>query len=291
MAPASQIALPPLIRRGEGIVSDATVSRQVRLGTLVPVLPGVHLRADVAGVADWRAAAVSAWRPDATLCGAIAAHLSFWRELPVTTIEVAYHTSLRRSGFSFQRRTVPLDLVIHRGATRLTAPALTALDLAVATDGDSIDNVLRSKVARIDDLRAALAAIPGRIGNRERRRLLLESRAEPWSVAERLAHKILHQAGITGWLANRPVVLDGQTYFLDIAFPGIRLVLEIDGREFHTKSDVFESDRRRQNDLVLARFTVLRFTYRRLVDEPDQVLADVRAGIQLARLRRQLEGF
>jgi very-short-patch-repair endonuclease len=151
--------------------------------------------------------------------------------------------------------------------------------------------VLRSRVARIEDLRAALAATPARTGNRERRRLLLQSRAEPWSMAERLAHRILHQAGITGWLANRPVVLGGRTYFLDIAFPGIRLVLEIDGREFHAKADVFESDRRRQNDLVLARFTVLRFTYRRLVEEPDQVLAEVRAGIELARLRRQLEGF
>jgi len=68
-------------------------------------------------------------------------------------------------------------------------------------------------------------------------------------------------------------------------------VIEIDGRQFHIGADVFESDRRRQNALVLRHWTVLRYTYRRLVEEPDQVVAEIRAGIQLARLRSQLEGF
>ena len=288
---AQKLMLPPLIRRGEGIVSPATVSRASTAGGLVQVLPGVHLRADVATIPAWRAAAVSAWRPDSVLLGEIAGHLTFWRELVPTTIEVAQHTTLHRSGFRFVRREIPSDLVVYQGSTRLSAPALTALDLAVATDGESIDNVLRAKMARIDDLEGALAMTPGRVGNRDRRQLLLDSGAEPWSVAERLSHKILRAAGITGWRANRPVVLDGQTYFLDIAFWPIRLVIEIDGRQFHIGADVFESDRLRQNALVLRRWTVLRFTYRRLVEEPEQVLAEIRAGIELARLRRQLEGF
>lgn len=286
-----KILLPPLIRRGEGVVSPATVSRASAAGGLVQVLPGVHLRADVAGIPAWRAAAVSAWRPDAVLFGQIAGHLTFWRELMPRTIEVAQHTTLRRPGFTFQRRSIPADLVGSRGQTLLTIPALTALDLAVPTDGEAIDNVLRAKMARIQDLEAALAMMPGRPGNRDRRRLLLDSRAEPWSVAERLAHKILHAAGITGWRANGPIVLDGNRYFLDIAFWPIRLVIEIDGRQFHIGPDVFETDRLRQNSLVLRHWTVLRYTYKRLVEEPERVLAEIRAGIELATLRKQLEGF
>ena len=288
---APKILLPPLIRRGEGTVSDATVSRHAATGELVQLFPGVHLRRDVVASPAWRAAAVSAWRPDAVLLGEIAGHLTFWRELTPITIDVAQRTTLQRSGFRFVRRSIPSDLVIYQGSTRLTAPALTALDLAVSSDGESIDTVLRSKMARIQDLEAALAMTPGRPGNRDRRRLLLDSRAEPWSVAERLSHKILRAAGITGWRANRPIMLDGHTYFLDIAFWQIRLVIEIDGRQFHIGADVFESDRRRQNALVLRHWTVLRYTYRRLVEEPDQVVAEIRAGIQLARLRSQLEGF
>lgn len=278
--------IPPLVRRGEGILSPAAVSRHVTAGRLVPILPGVHLRTDVATSTLWRAAAAAAWRPDSVLFGEIAAHLTFWKELQVDSIAVAHHTTLQRPGFRFQRRAIPPELTAHRGEMRLTVPALTALDLAVATDGSSIDHVLRSRTARISELREALAGTPHRSGNARRRRLLLDSRAEPWSAAERLAHTMLHSAGIDGWRANLPVVLRGQTYFLDVAFRHLRLVLEIDGREFHTGSQVFESDRVRQNALVLSHWTVLRFTYRRLVEEPQDVLSEIRAGIALARSRR-----
>jgi len=262
------------------------MSRLVRCGDMVPVLPGTHLRADVAQVPEWRAAAVTAWRSDAVLCGSFAAASTFWRECQVRTIDVACDTTVRRPGFSFQRRRIPSELLLWRGETRMTTPALTAVDLAPATDGESIDAVLRSKMATIRDLADALAATPNRRGNRDRRKLLLDSRAEPWSVAERIAHRILHGANIHGWRANLPVLLDGRRYFLDIAFRAIKLVIEIDGREFHTLPDVFESDRDRQNALVLDGWVMLRLTYRMLVDRPDYVLATVRSGMELARRLR-----
>ncbi|WP_156252249.1 endonuclease domain-containing protein [Pseudactinotalea terrae] len=283
--------LPRLVRRGQSYLSPSTVSRLATAGELVGVLPGTYLRADVAANPFWRAAAAAAWRPDAILFGSIAASLTFWRELPVSQIDVACETTLQRPGYRFERRAIPSDLVINRGESLLTHPALTALDLAVPTDGDAIDNVLRSKMVRISDLQEALAATPYRRGNRARRRLLLDSRAEPWSTAERLAHKILHAAGITGWCANEPIALDGHEYFLDIAFKGIKLVIEVDGYEFHTDRTVFESDRDRQNSLQLARWTVLRYTYRRLRDDPDNVLRQIRAGIELARHRTELESL
>jgi very-short-patch-repair endonuclease len=256
---------------------------------MVPVLPGTHLRADVASMPVWRAAAVSAWRPDAVLCGTFAAAATFWRECRVGRIDVACDTTVRRPGFNFERRRIPNELLLWRDETRMTMPALTALDLAVATDGESIDAVLRSKMATIRDLNDALVATPNRRGNRDRRRLLLDSRAEPWSVAERIAHRILHDARISGWRANLPLQLDGQRYFLDIAFRAIRLVIEIDGREFHTLPDVFESDRDRQNALVLDGWVVLRLTYRMLVERPDYVLTTIRSGIRLARRLRALD--
>lgn len=283
------LRLPVLSRRGDGALSDATASRHVAAGHLVPVLPGVHLRADVASDPQWLAAAAISWRCDATLVGAIAASQTFWPELTVDAVDVACKTTVKRPGFRFERRTIPSELVVYRGSARLSAPALTALDLAIGTDGASIDNVLRSKMVRIEDLHAALAATPYRSGNQDRRRLLLDSRAEPWSYAERVAHKILHTASIDGWVANRPIVLDGQRYFLDIAFDAIKLVIEIDGREFHTLPDVFETDRVRQNALVLAGWTVLRYTYGQLVNEPNWVLGQIRAGMALARHRAELE--
>ena len=56
-------------------------------------------------------------------------------------------------------------------------------------------------------LHRAMELTAARAGNQTRRQLLLDSRDEPWSEAERLFHRLLREAGITGWKANQPVVL------------------------------------------------------------------------------------
>jgi hypothetical protein len=48
----------------------------------------------------------------------------------------------------------------------------------------------------------------------------------------------------------------------DFAWPEFRLLVEIDGYEFHRGWDAFVSDRRRQNGLELVGWTVLRYTAR-----------------------------
>ena len=47
---------------------------------------------------------------------------------------------------------------------------------------------------------------------------------------------------------------------VDLAFLAARIALEYDGRAVHERTDVFARDRRRQNELVQAGWTVLRFT-------------------------------
>ena len=115
--------------------------------------------------------------------------------------------------------------------------------------------------------------------------LLLDSRDEPWSEAERLCHRLLREADVTRWKANRPVT--GQTV---ASSPRRRLhreamlVLEIDGRLHELdREDIFENDRYRQNALVLNGWHVLRFTWRMLVDQPDLVIASVRSALERFR--------
>jgi very-short-patch-repair endonuclease len=128
-------------------------------------------------------------------------------------------------------------------------------------------------------MHAALDLTKGRAGNSKRKELLLESRDEPWSEAERQFHRLLRAAGITGWRANRPVLLDGLNVYPDVVFRRERLVIEIDGREFHSDPEVFETDRRRQNLFVLNGWRVLRLTWRMIQDEPDQLIAMVREAV------------
>lgn len=122
-----------------------------------------------------------------------------------------------------------------------------------------------------------------RLGNPLRRRLLLDSRDEPWSAAERLAHRLLREAKITGWNGNLAVRCRGHLYYLDIAFEGSRLVIEIDGRLHEDDPAIFENDRLRQNDLAVSGWQVLRFTWRMLVDDPDYVMATILAALELSR--------
>ncbi|GAB2607018.1 endonuclease domain-containing protein [Pseudactinotalea suaedae] len=275
------IAIPHLVRMGENQMSTSAVSRHAAAGRLVQFLPGTYLRRDVVSDPHWRATAVAAWRPDAVIVGAAAAAATFWPEIDVGELEVACRATVHREGLRFLRRDIPPELVTVSGGLRLTHPALTALDLTPVHGGDAIDRVLRSRQARIEDLRGALAATTRRRGNPERRRLLLESRAEPWSAAERLAHRMLHAAGITGWRANVPISLEGHRYFLDVAFTDRKLAVEIDGREVHSLPDVFESDRIRHNALELADWMVLHVTYRMLVENPEYVLTTIRRAITL----------
>lgn len=252
-----------------------------RQGHLRSVLPGIYAPPESAGDRLVRIQALTRFEPDAVLTGVTAAQLSFWPGLRGEVVECASTRQLRpRPGFVFRRRVIPADLIDERGAIRLTAPALTALDLCEAVGGDGIDHVLRGRAATLSQLRQAFDLTRGRRGNLLRGQLLLDSRDEPWSAAERRAHRLLRDAGIVGWVANHPVRLAGKRYYLDIAFPGLLLVVEIDGRLHEDDSDVFENDRLRQNQLVLAGWTVLRFTWRMLMTEPEAVIAAVRDAIQ-----------
>ena len=168
---------------------------------------------------------------------------------------------------------------MERDGLRVTSPDLTALDLCDQLGGDAIDQVLRTRTGTLDRLHEALRLSGYRAGNVDRRGLLLDSRDEPWSAAERLCHRLLRAARITGWRANLPVDLRGERYYLDVGFAALRLVVEIDGRLHQTDPELFESDRWRQNVLVLEGWTVLRFTWRMLEDHADQVVAMIEEAI------------
>ena len=56
---------------------------------------------------------------------------------------------------------------------------------------------------------------------------------------------------------------------VDFAYPGIRLIIELDGRKWHSTLDAFEEDRLRDNLAQLAGWRVLRITYRMLSEQPD----------------------
>ena len=207
------------------------------------------------------------------MASSAAAKVTFWPKLPVAQVEIAVSTRKgNHRGLRIARRRIPPELISEVQGIRVTSPALTALDLSVTLGGNAIDTVLRTRAATLDQMHEALALVPSRRGNADRRMLLLDSRGKPWSEAERDLHRLLREAGIDGWQGNYGFELLSGVYWIDVAFEKLRLAIEVDGWEFHQTEEAFESDRWRQNDLVLAGWIVLRFTAKMIRDHPQIVL-------------------
>jgi very-short-patch-repair endonuclease len=285
---ASRAEIDRLLAEDGGLIARrghpelvATIEWLVHRGELVALLPGVYATAVAAVDPLSRMRATSLWEPNAVLTHEAAASLTFWPDIRVPRICCAAPTrTARRHGWQISRRPIPAELIVERRGLRCTAPAVTALDLVDTHGGDAIDTLLRSRQGTLEDLHMALISCAGRRGNARRRQLLIESRTNPWSAAERRAHRLLHQEAIEGWTANYPIAICGHPYWVDIAFPAHKLAIEIDGREFHEGAEVFESDRYRQNDLINAGWRVLRFTPHMLAHRPAIVVATIRRALE-----------
>ena len=97
------------------------------------------------------------------------------------------------------------------------------------------------------------------------------------SAGERRLTELLRAARITGWEANAEIRDgDGLIGVGDVVFASAKLVVEVDGLAFHVTPERFQRDRQRQNRLVAAGWTVLRFTWRDLTERPSYVVASVR---------------
>jgi very-short-patch-repair endonuclease len=81
-------------------------------------------------------------------------------------------------------------------------------------------------------------------------------------------------------------VLSDSTFYVDVMFRHLKLVIEVDGRLYHTGAEAFEADRWRQNLLVLEGWCVLRFTWAMIEERPEKVIAMVRKAIEILTARR-----
>lgn len=103
------------------------------------------------------------------------------------------------------------------------------------------------------------------------------------SPAELQLHILLSAAQITRWEAGvRLFDADGLIGVVDVCFPFDRVVIEVDGfRAYAVGKSVadFERERRRANRLSLAGYLVLHTTWDRLVNHPEQVIAEIRQAL------------
>lgn len=188
------------------------------------------------------------------------------------------------------RRRVPGRLISHPdpaiqhlGLWNVAAPSVAVVDMLRFLDLDVAMSLghraLQTGVVSVTGLQQAVVELRGRGGLRQLRDITSALATGSHSLAEQRLVRLLSNAAVVGWLANLRVRIGRTTVVIDIAFPAAMLAVEVDGRAWHTDARTFVADRRRQNLLVNAGWTVLRYTWADLIERPGEVLAEIRVAL------------
>jgi hypothetical protein len=186
-------------------------------------------------------------------------------------------------------RLTDADVETH-GVLRATTAAFTLCDLAavalLAQLVDLANRFLANEQLTVEALHAMVARFAWMTGVARARDLLAEVQpAGRWtrSDGERAWLRLIVAAGLPTPVANHRVVdADGRRRYLDFAYPGLRIGIEIDLHPTHGTTIGRRNDGARQNALVLQGWTILRFDLADLMLRPDLVARTVRAAIERA---------
>jgi len=250
-----------------------TLNRRWRAGHLQRLHPGVF--ADPAQVSPrLRLRALCRWAPQAVFHDATAVSLWLDQE-PRTPLQLAHPSSLcAPATVRLTHRRIAAEHIHRTHGLTLASPSYAGAEVAAHDDGQAAMHLLRKGMVSIDALYEAATALTATRGHPERMRVLRSLAANPWSPAERRLHALL--SGVSGWVANRRLRLDGPTVIPDVLFEASRLVVEVDGYQVHGGLAAFQRDRDRQNLLVGHGYPVLRLTWQDLADRPEYCLSLIR---------------
>ncbi|MDL5154635.1 DUF559 domain-containing protein [Actinomycetospora termitidis] len=229
-------------------------------------------------------AAVLSLGDDAVLVGDSAAWWYGLLEQRPRRVAVAVGRTARRRarpGVDLVLRDVPArDRTRHRRLA-VTTLAPTVLDAAVTLGliegAKLLDTALQRRKVTVEGLRAARTRRSGRPGAQLLAQLLTLAEGGAVSEAERRTHAQLRAAAIVGWVANLPVDLPGfGRAVLDVAFPELKVLVEVDGWAYHRDLKAFLRDAARQNALAAAGWIVVRTNWHEVTGTPEMFLAHLR---------------
>ncbi len=173
--------------------------------------------------------------------------------------DVCIHWTDGLGGTDLPHRIVPIVLLLEHVLRDL--PPAMALTV--------VDSALNHRMLRPDGLRSLIAALPARLAA-----VVRCADASSESGLETITRYLLRLAGLR---VETQVSIAGLGR-VDLLVEG-RLIVELDGWEFHGDEKAFEADRRRDTIAAAGRYRVLRFTYRQVMFEWPSVYAAVLAAL------------
>lgn len=292
---------PPLRLTGPATRSTARAAglgdRDLRHTGVRRLSRDTYLPRSLSGDIRARVAAVLLTAPS----GAVVSHATaaaLWRvEIPLQGHDERVHVTVA-TGSAVRGRA---DRCVHRlpmsagDATRLgsvpvTTPARTWRDLAGVLQPAALLAVTDQLVGELCTPAGLLVALRNRPSGRgaaRARSVLAVADARAGSPMESVLRWLVIDAGLPRPVLQH-VITDGGGVFVgrtDLSWPQLRVLVEFDG-DVHRERDVFVSDLRRQNRLVAAGWTVLRFSSADVLGRPSEVVGEIRAALGRAARRR-----
>ena len=278
-------------------VDRHTVSAWVRRQRLLRPYPGVVVLPERSH--EWPTRAMAAvLATDGVLSHTSA--LAVWRVLPkegpIHVSVPAGRRALRGFGLTVHRvRALAVDRLGPYPVTTLPRAVIDTWGLAHGTTANRrakeraravVIETLRERRVTAKQLRSELAARPALSGRRAFVELLglveqgCQSELEIWGV-----QNVLQGPGMPRFVQQHPVQLPWGTAHLDAAIPGLKVAVELDGAAFHGSAAARERDTRRDAALAARGWVVLRFSYRRLMTDPEGCRREI---LEVCRARRTL---
>jgi len=275
-------------------VSDRMLQSRVRRGTLDRL--SRHVFRIAGAPRSWEQDLLAAaWSggPDCCVSHRAAAALHHFDGFPPGIVEVVHHQrqDYRSHGDVIVHVTSVLDDAdrMYIGPIPVTTPARTLIDLGAVVPIERVEEAFDSAQRKGTVDAATVATRHAEIRQSGRNGVgplatILEKREAldelPQSVLERRMLRLLERAGLPRPECQvRVPRADGRVAFLDFAYPNVRVGIEMDGHAWHSTPAQRQRDHERQNQVVNADWSILRFTFDDVTQRPEYVETTVRQAL------------
>jgi uncharacterized protein DUF559 len=172
-----------------------------------------------------------------------------------------------------------LERVWHRGLP-VTAVAQTLLDYAATSTLRRVRRALAEadyqRLLKLSEVEAVIS--PGRAGSANLRQAIAVHQPRLAHTRSPLEERFLELCERNELpLPSLNVTVEG--FLVDALWSTQRLIVELDGRRAHGTPARMESDRARDLALRRAGYSVTRYAWRQVTEQPDLVVADLRAAL------------
>lgn len=259
--------------------SAEAIRRHIESGVWVKQSPTVYAATDARPTWDRRLqVALLTGGAEAAASHATAAYVLGAREKRPQIIDILIPSrkhALSLPGVRFHR--VRMVEATTRSGLRVTSVPRTIVDIADRPELEHVlDTALHKRLTTVARMKEYIKPLKTNPGLRRLRRLLDDrEKGSLTTELERRFDALLEHSPLPSPARQHPI--GGR--FADFAYVDERIVVELDGGDSHMRKEVFEDDRLRQNEMVLAGWLVLRFTWDDVTKRPDYVVRTIRHAI------------